>query len=169
MTTKITTNSLSTTTLEQAADWVLAIQAQPEQVNSQAFTDWLYGEPAHLYAFEQTAKTFELAVNLPVATEISSRHHHASAAHRLVQSRQWLAMAATALICVSLWPTTAGMFTVESPSPLALVTVKGQVTPYTLPDSSVLHLDTDSRAEADINDRFRKVTLLKGRVFPQLF
>ena len=157
MTTNLHSSTVTTEVLEQAADWIMDIQADPEQVHNRAFTQWLYADPMHLYAFEQTAKTFELAVELPKITVVSGTS--ASVPTKTAKSKRfhyWFAAAASLLFCTILW---VGISPPQETlnAPLAFSTEHGEVSHFPLPDNSVLHLDTASKAEVALTSTIRRL------------
>lgn len=168
MTANSTPETIPNAILEQAADWVLDIQADPEQVYTRAFSEWLYADTRHLYAFEETAKTFELALALPTLSPVAQRQNHAQ--HEQLNRSpftNWMFMAASvavfALLLFAIVPRQ-----LPEPAPLILTSETGKVTEFTLPDTSVLHLDTNSVAEAQVTQESRHVRLIKGRLFADI-
>ena len=160
---------------DQAAGW-LALQRSGEMSSSDEaeLERWLQAEPAHAAAFENARRAWALAELARDHPEVLSLREEAVLARAKTSDwkRRLLPIAASIAIAFVL----AGAL-MWGPAPLdtmrmlfgpirqELQTSVGQRSEITLPDGSVVTLDTDTRIRTIESRRERRVELLKGQAF----
>lgn len=143
----------SDTVLDEAANWVARLRAGNCTLQDErSFRAWLTADPAHASAFEAMHATWELTAALPRDPALSKYRRP-----RLAGRREFVWGASAAAI--------AGMAAVTWQSAAAKVyeTAVGEQRHITLPDGSLLFLDTDTRVSFRMHDGMRLMLLSNGR------
>jgi transmembrane sensor len=175
---------------EQAGEWLVANDDGPlEARDSAALAAWLKASPVHVEEFlgvsviardlrearsdpEYSLETVLARARAEDDTPILPLWSRVTAPVRGISSRRWLTAAATmaAVVVLSL-----GLFSLWNVRPIAQVSAPGATTALhfetrhgeqlsrRLPDSSVLHLNTDSAITIRFDKMERLVTLTSGQ------
>jgi transmembrane sensor len=150
-----------------ALDWLLCLQAAPQDIDLRSrFEAWCRAMPSHAAAFDRVASTWDMP-ELAMATE---RLVQANATARLPQPVHRrpgrvvsisAAIAATVLIAagINLYPGLMLRWQAD------YMTATGSKEQITLPDGSVMTLNTASAASLDFAAGRRSVKLLEGEAF----
>ena len=144
---------------QQASEWFVRLR-DPEATEAQwlAFVEWIESDPSCRAAYDQIEQTWidiDAAVERPQAVPVAANDH----APRPAGSRRWLlaglAVAASAAICVGIWPSLSG------PSVETYVT-EAQPRTVTLSDGSTVWLNRNSGLEARIGKTRRDIVMNEG-------
>lgn len=157
--------------LEEAADWILAIEENRLVLSSQALVNWLSQSDQHLTAFNITADSWQLSSllsaneNIKLLNLLTQPPANDENDSQLTKSNTlnylWIASAACMLICFSVFlflrsPTTAPIQRYQ--------TAIGEVDKVNLIDNSQLVIDTNSHVNVLFSESNRQVELVQGRV-----
>jgi len=169
------TESLS----EVAARWALRLEAGPLNAREEcAFTAWLDADPVHATAFENANWALDVPIRHAAAPELLALRSAALAARPPRLRRTWLVTGLTSGLAASLaalatftplgrdlWNGDAPRVAASAVDPAHAVyrTEIGERSAVTLPDGSVVTLDTDSRLKVAFTPTERGVHLLRGQ------
>lgn len=150
---------------QAAAHWLVRRQDGLAPDEATEFEAWLAAAPAHRAALERLEGTWQRLDTLPAAelAALRARTQAATQARRGWQgTRRWMPLtaAACALFVV------AGGWVLWQQQPVyanSFATARGQQLDVTLPDGSVLRLDTATRAEVTLYRQRREVRLPEGQ------
>lgn len=150
--------------VDEALEWfVLLRNTTPDPETTHRFEQWLATSAYHAQQYRDLeamwgAPVFKKAVeSLPSAPAIQHR-----AKRRILSWTNGLAAtAAAALIAIGIWQYPALMLQWEAD----YLTATGDKSTVTLPDGSVMTLDTASAVAIDFNDGKRQIRLLQGEAF----
>ena len=159
---------------DMAMDWLIRIEAQPENANQKAeFERWLAEDHMHASAFSRIATMWDLP-ELKEATEILAAKHPVGTEDPKVivfkprpakSSKTWMravaAIAATVVVAVGVYQYPSLMLQWNAD----YVTQAGMVRQLTLPDGSQLTLNTNSAVALDFTEGRRNVKLLQGEAY----
>jgi transmembrane sensor len=143
----------SRTSLEQASDWLLDLQAEPARFEE--FDHWLHASPEHLSAWAQVNRAWS-AIEQP-----STKAHWPAPAEvaQLKPSRRKWSMLAAACVCVI----ALGAAWLNNPDWQAdYHTGTGETRVVQLADGSQVTLAARSAVDVDYSGNTRQVTLLSG-------
>lgn len=143
----------SRTSLEQASDWLLELQAEPARFEE--FDHWLHASPEHLSAWAQVNRAWS-AIEQPSTT---AHWPAATAVVQLKPSRRRWSMLAAACVCVI----AVGVAWLNNPDWQAdYHTGTGETRVVKLNDGSQLTLAACSAVDVDYSGNTRRITLLSG-------
>lgn len=143
----------SRTSLEQASDWLLELQAEPARFEE--FDHWLHASPEHLSAWAQVNRAWS-AIEQPSTT---AHWPAATAVVQLKASRRRWSMLAAACVCVI----AVGVAWLNNPDWQAdYHTGTGETRVVKLNDGSQLTLAARSAVDVDYSGNTRRITLLSG-------
>lgn len=150
---------------DAALDWLLLLQAAPQDATLKArFEAWRRADPAHAETFALVAGAWDLPEMDIVAHDIASRPGSRQTP-RPVRRGRWaaaaMAMAAAVLLAVGVqqYPLLRLQWQAD------YITATGARDVVTLPDGSVMTLNTGSAVTVDFEGRRRSVTLLQGEAY----
>lgn len=142
----------------QASEWLARLDGdKPTAQDLEAFKQWVNQDTAHIEAFEEVAAAWgelNILTHLPVMLE-RSRQQQAPKPQRSFS----YAMAAATLVIALLISLQQGLFTTQQQS---LWTAVGEQKTITLPDNSVVQLNTGSRLRFDYSGTTRAIYLYEG-------
>ncbi|MFA9462423.1 FecR family protein [Thiohalorhabdus sp. Cl-TMA] len=162
---------------EEAIDWLLLVEAAPEDENVRAeLAAWRRRSAAHEAAYRSVADTWQLAESLPrdyaerfapaspsgpeTGREVRGRRSTRIPPMRIPGGRLTAGMAATALL--------AGLLTLWAPwlyLGADYLTGVGEVRKVALGDGSTVYLGAESAVSVRYGPSARRVRLLRGRAF----
>ncbi len=156
--------------MDAALDWFLLLQATPQDAALRAdFEAWRKADAMHAEAFAVVSGAWDIPEMDLVARDIASRGARPRQAPvttpRARSSRKWagaaLALAAVLLLAVGIqqYPTLMLQWQAD------YITATGARDVVTLPDGSVMTLNTGSAVTVDFEGRKRSVTLLRGEAY----
>ena len=156
--------------LEEAADWILAIEENRHVLSSQALVNWLSQSDQHLTAFNITADSWQLSSllsaneNIKLLNLLTQPPANDENDSQLTKSNTlnylWVASAACMLICFSVF-----LFIHSQTTPIQRYqTAIGEVNEVNLVDNSQLVIDTNSHVNVLFSESSRQVELVQGRV-----
>ncbi|MGN2406685.1 FecR family protein [Pseudomonas syringae] len=151
--------------LEQATEWLLLLESQPERLEE--FNDWLIAAPEHLDAWALVNDAWEALRQQPATTQMQWPKPVASAENRTRSNRRrrWFPYAAAAsLAAVAITMT----LTLDSSWLADYSTGIAQIREVQLEDGSRLTLAPKSAIDVSFKDGIRHVELLAGEVFFQV-
>jgi transmembrane sensor len=152
----------------EAMDWVLRREAGClSATEAEAFEAWLSQSPAHRERFASTETFWTAAAQLGTHPRMAEkRQWAAAAADRTRHGRRAIAAGLAALVlCLG---GAALLIPFYGPRPLAtqaFSTAVGQQATVSLPDGSIVTLNTNTRVRTVANDNKRLVYLDKGQAF----
>ena len=156
-----------------AEEWwvLLAAEAPPEPSLAEAFQRWK-SEPGNAEAYEEVARMWADMDAGRGDRQLREWLEEAGAPVRRQRAglRRWVAAAATLAVLLAAVPVVLWMVPdpVQEPALAAwqpVATMRGEVREIALVDGSILHLDTGTRAEVDLQGPAqRRIRLLEGRV-----
>ncbi|ARN73822.1 FecR family protein [Oceanicoccus sagamiensis] len=154
----------------QASAWLAKLDGgDPSEKDLQDFRHWVKQSPAHITAFEDVAKAWgdlNILAHLPVLNQQRRAHAgstmpggHGSAAAMVWRplSAYW-ALAATVCIVLILGWQSSGLFGPAN----SYTTAVGEQKTVSLPDGSVLQLNTQSRVDISYSEQARAIYLHQG-------
>ncbi|HEV2502753.1 MAG TPA: FecR domain-containing protein [Mesorhizobium sp.] len=154
---------------DAALDWFLLLQATPQDGALRAGLEaWRKADPAHAEAFAVVSGAWDLPEMDIVARDIASRGdrvRQVPVARHPARGRRWagavMALAAAVLLAVGIqqYP----MLMLERQADY--ITATGARDVVTLPDGSLMTLNTGSAVTVDFEGRKRSVTLLQGEAY----
>jgi transmembrane sensor len=150
---------VSTAVLEQAIEWQLTLgSGKPSHKDKQALADWLRAHPDHARAWRQLG---ELDRKLTLVRGQSVRA-------LLTQPRKSVLRQSTTLTTITLLLCTS-MFSLHQYKPLTMLladytTATGQRRQITLPDQSVVHLNTRTAIDVAFDGHSRTIRLREGEI-----
>ncbi len=149
---------------EIAAQWLARRAAGFTGTDQRDFERWLAADPRHATVFAELETTWALLDRLPVPEETGcDPDPDALAPHRRLKtpSPWWPLLAAAAALVVAYvgwWrPVQRTLHFTET-----VATAVGAIKTYTLPDESVIRLNTDSAVEIAYTSGERRVRLVRG-------
>lgn len=164
---------------EAAARWALRLEDGPLNVREErAFAAWLDADAAHAAAFEDANWALDAPARHAAAPELLAIRSAALAARPPRLRRAWLVtglaggLAASFAALVTLTPLGSDLWNSDppriaaragNPSQATYQTAIGERSAVTLPDGSVVTLDTDSRLRVAFTPTERGVHLLRGQ------
>lgn len=147
----------------QASAWLARLDGDsPTEQDLQAFKCWVNQDPSHKAAFEKVAAAWDelnILTRLPaLAQQRATPPRSAPQPFAWLPSLRAAAVAATVVVAVlvGLQP---GLFT---PQHAQYTTAVGEQKTITLPDKSVVQINTNSRLQFDYRGSVRAVYLLQG-------
>lgn len=146
---------------DEALDWLLLIEASPDDPNLRAgLQHWLTRSPAHKAAYAKAQEVWRLTADIPRSTPAPQRPANRRPANRhpIWRGGRWIAAAA---IGVGLLLAALPYLKVQVLADYR--TEVGETRAITLPDGSAVTLDSDSAIAVGAGNR--TVTLLAGRAF----
>lgn len=154
---------------EIAHAWFVKMRGEEAKAIRPEFEAWLAAAPAHRDAYEQISRAMAASAILKTSPRFGSE---TARQKRAGSARRWLpwGAAATGALLVA---TVVGMGTMFpagptlAPSAYAsepLITQRGEIRTFRLPDGSTATLDTESRLELRYSAGERRVRLSRGRV-----
>jgi len=148
----------------QAVDYLLALNGAPDETVRQQVAAWLRSDPAHAVAYARAERAWELADGLD-KSEAATRSPTADEAKgkllppaRLTRRR---ALTGGAIAATLAGLAGVGWFRQRD----GIATAVGEIRDIRLPDGSVMHLNTNSRAVVRMTGSRRLVRLLQGEAF----
>ena len=162
--------SASKTVLEEAADWLVLRDASPLSEREQAeFEGWLAADPAHRAAYEEVARAWDefdgiAAGKIPDENDARSSVVAFSAARESSrQSRTTLlrrAVAGAIAACILVFAILAVDIRIGFQADAK--TAVGETSTVSLPDGSIVVLNTNSAIAVDYEADERRIRLLRG-------
>ena len=150
--------TVSAKSLEDAGQWLLDLQHQPERFED--FDRWLHSNDEHFEAWAQVNRAWEALAAQPASTE----QHWPQAPSNVTPLRPHARLPWLAAACVSALAVCAAL--VLNPGWRAdYSTSTAQTREVTLSDGSRLTLAPQSAVNVTFNDHLRQVTLVQGEVF----
>ncbi|WP_325347246.1 FecR family protein [Xylophilus sp.] len=158
---------------DAALNWLFILQAEPDDQRLRAeFEAWRDFDPAHAKAFTVVEAPWHLpemdkvAANLAVRTGQSGPRHDAAIAQfskrkRSLWMKTWMAAAAVVLIAVGIQQYPVLMLQWRAD----YQTATGALEEITLPDGSLMTLNTASAVSLDFEGTKRAVRLLQGEAY----
>lgn len=141
---------------QQAVDYLLALTGSPSDALRQDVRDWLEADPAHAVAYARAERAWEVAGHLPAAKAPEAAPIIPPA--RRFTRRHMLGASALAA-------SVAGLIGFGWLRDKGIATAVGEMRDVTLPDGSVMHLNTNSHAVVEMTDTHRLVRLLQGEAY----
>jgi len=146
----------------QASAWLAKLDSDdPSAQDLQGFKRWVNEDTAHIAAFEKVAAAWDelnILTRLPLLLEQQAVQARNKTKTRGVSVFRYMALAASLVLVVLL-----GLQQAFKPVQRAIYTTGvGEQRSYTLPDKSVVQLNTNSRLEFDYRDEVRAVYLHQG-------
>ena len=150
----------------QAAAWLAILDGDdPAPEDIQAFKRWVNEAPAHIAAFEKVAAAWDrlnILTRLPLALEQKElkrrRDSEQSLARAMPFPARYIALAASVVLMMVI----ALNFSASSPDHASYFTAVGEQKTITLPDNSVVQLNTNSRIKFDYRGTERAIYLYQG-------
>jgi transmembrane sensor len=168
----------------EAVEWFLLLQETPvAEPDRQGFSEWLLRSPAHVEEYLRVSSAWSL-VDIGAEGELeasalvaAAKAHHetdnvvvlpgrlrrrtppsGNQAVRVFSARKlWLGLTAASLAGLALWVTS-----LSGQSTMAFQTVVGQQSSFTLPDGSIVFLNTDSKVLVSWLPAERRIELIRG-------
>ncbi|WP_319797328.1 FecR family protein [Nitrobacter sp.] len=156
--------------VDEALEWLIRRQNAPlEQAEQQQFQEWLLRSPRHseefryLEAMWGSPELRKAAKGLPAATRglMDRRRLLPSAHHPRARSLRGVAAAAILMIAIGAWQYPALMLRWRAD----YITATGGREQVSLPDGSMMLLNTASAVSIDFTNGQRRVTILEGEAF----
>ncbi|MCJ2178460.1 FecR family protein [Novosphingobium album (ex Hu et al. 2023)] len=151
---------------QQAADYFLAQVTDPTPELKREIDEWLGGNPAHAVAYARAARAWDMTADLSLSS-IDGTVHASDRVNetrwldfedKMFTRRRVLAAGAAAGIAgavgLGVWHGRRG-----------IATAVGEVRDVTLPDGSIMHLNTDSRVVVAYSGKRRLIQLLAGEAY----
>lgn len=166
--------SLENNIEEQAQIWLLRVMSKDlTEQEQQEFEQWYAKHPSHKLEYERANETWSkldlLEDDLLADTNVSPLHipPEQSRSSMKFHQRFWVKHAATFLLCTAL----LGFFYKDDiiiNLTADHITAQGEQTTLSLPDGSLLTLNTDTAIDIDYSKKLRRIILLKGEAFVQV-
>lgn len=151
----------------EACAWIAQLETgalTPHDLS--AFREWVGRSPRHAAEIQRLAHLAEdvnLVAGMQQPLELAIESFQPMLAAQRRRGMRWLTVAAAVLIAV------AGLFIAldlrQAPQPLLIATALGDYRTETLPDGSVVKLNSNSQIEVNYSRDLRRVRLLKGEAF----
>lgn len=154
---------------DQAAAWLARLDGEAASASDlQEFKRWINADARHVAAFEKVAAAWDalnVLTRLPElqwqSLEPAEQASPAAAGLGFLFSMRNVAMVAS-LVVVVLLGLQSGVFSTRQATHATYVTAVGEQNTFTLPDDSVVQLNTNSRVQFDYRDTVRAIYLLQG-------
>lgn len=147
----------------EASEWIARLNADEVSVQDRArFESWRGQHSLHARTFDELSVTWRAFTNIgPVVRAVSLGQSMHAAARAGLPRRRWLrAAAAVAFVAAGLvW------FIVPRPSGHNFETAIGEHTAMSLPDGSILELNSNSLVRVDYSEHARVIHLERGEGF----
>lgn len=156
--------------LEQAIDWMLRLDAAPDDAALQRDLDrWREQHPGHAEAWRRATRAWGAAAQLepdrrqwplvddlpgPVSAQLTPRRRR-----RAVVSMPFVSLAMAACLLLVAWPSLRIHFLAD------YMTGSGELRLITLADGSTVHLSASSAIRTDFEGDTRRVELLAGQAY----
>jgi len=154
-----------------AAEWVVRRQNGLTEAEEKEFENWLKGAQQRSTFFAEMEETSQMLDQLrkPArAGEAATADFRAIPGRRRADGRSqtwWLSMAGLAAAAAVLVAIKWRQAPTGPDYAQVLATDVGELRRFALPDGSVIHLNTDSSARVNFNERERRVELSRGEAF----
>lgn len=146
---------------DSALGWIARLRSDAvTEQDRQSFALWLGERPSHGQAMDEM---LELWDDLGVVARLKPQEH---APRRAANGARWLAGAAVAAsfaLAVVLWPALD-----SEPGAVDYQTAMGEQRSITLPDASIVVLNTDSSISVSYSEEQRHITLRRGEAWFQV-
>ncbi len=160
--------NLESLAFDEAADWLLKIEADPSIGVSDIFEKWLMTSPANLNAYNKVQETWEATASLHKASDIQDLIQPIAANENTkpAPTRRGLLIGSIAGLAACL-VASAIVFNASTQTEITQTYQSdiGQIAHFTLPDNTILTLDSDSSVVINQNNSERRITLNHGRLF----
>ncbi|MFO1448645.1 MAG: FecR domain-containing protein [Opitutaceae bacterium] len=148
-------------TEQRAADWLVRRDRGLSPAQERELTRWLAADARHAAAFKALAETWHLVADLPPILDSNTRSPFASDSPR--RTSWWPAVLATAAALAIVAFGVRHRFEPQGTSyAAAAATEVGTWRNLSLPDGSVIQLNTDSVVDVNFEPTLRRVRLVKG-------
>lgn len=150
---------------QQAEAWLARLNAPdcgPD--DRRRFQHWLAQHPAHWQAYHRAEQLWAAAARVQDPALLALAERLASPRRKPSRRLRWLAglgaAAAVAAVAVGL---VAGGWFAPAPAATTYATAIGEIRAFTLPDDSVITLDTDTVVQVRMGRRTRAIALQRGQ------
>ncbi|WP_250463460.1 FecR family protein [Microbulbifer litoralis] len=145
--------------LERAADWMLWLEAAPDDRRLRRDLDtWLAADRQHRQAWQKVCNTWALLGDMP-ADRQQWPAEQARPPHRFPRRRTLVSLAVAATVLLALLPLTLPLWSADYRSGIA------ETRTLSLPDGTLVTLGADSAIDEDFSSGQRRVRLLRGEAF----
>ncbi|MDX9873616.1 MAG: FecR domain-containing protein [Spongiibacteraceae bacterium] len=166
MNTKESSSHLAREVTAEACAWIAQLETGAMTAGDlAALKEWMNRSPAHRAEIRRLARLSQQLNSLSVLAEPLARAHREERRRRATMQKGWrwpvigAALATVLVFCGVLLNT---LFMQGGDAPMLIATEVGEVRETTLPDGSVIKLNTDTAVEVAFDTRYRRVRLLKG-------
>lgn len=153
--------------LEDACDWIAKIDRGLSESETSQFQEWLYEKPEHLTQMLKTAKMWDKMDDLERLSDIFPQNQVKLKKSSLV----WGSLAASLILAFTLTLNNVSEVFNHNPPPIVLQPVvstyqtkTGEIDTITLPDSSVLVLNTNTIVHMKYTNDVRVLELQQGEI-----